>query len=65
MDVVQGGVKRPKQAAEYIGTGLTKLWGLVKTDPSFPRPFKIGRSTAFFTAELDSYLARKAKESRA
>ncbi|RQU92479.1 AlpA family transcriptional regulator [Burkholderia cenocepacia] len=64
MSTIQGGAKRPKQAAAYIGSGLTTLWSLVKNDPMFPRPFKVGRMTLFYTAELDTYLARKAHGSR-
>ncbi|AIV65861.1 helix-turn-helix transcriptional regulator [Burkholderia pseudomallei] len=65
MQVIQGGAKRPKEAAEYLGCKLTKFWSLVRTDPDFPAPFKLGGCmTLFYTAELDVYLARKAQESQ-
>ncbi|SAK48252.1 hypothetical protein AWB79_01269 [Caballeronia hypogeia] len=65
MAIVRGGTKRPASAAEYIGVGMTKLWDLVKNDPDFPTPFKLGeRTTLFYTTELDEYLASKANAQR-
>lgn len=65
MQVVQGGVKRPKDAATYCGFGTTKLWDLVKRDPSFPQPIRLdGRVTLFYVTQLDEWLARKAQESQ-
>lgn len=65
MKTEQSVTKRPQQAAEYIGIKLTKLWELTRTDPEFPKPFKLGsRTTLYYTAEIDAYLQRKAEQQR-
>jgi predicted DNA-binding transcriptional regulator AlpA len=65
MQVVQGGTKRPKAAATYCGFGTTKLWELVRQDPSFPQPIRLaGRVTLFYVTQLDEWLARKAQENQ-
>lgn len=61
MPDIQGAAIRPKYAAAYFGIGITKLWQLARTDPTFPKPFKIGnRCTLWYRAELDSWIARQA-----
>lgn len=53
-------VLRPKQAATYIGMSVPSLWRYAKTDPTFPRMFKIGaNSTAVMRADLDAWLKAK------
>jgi len=54
---------RPKQAAEFLGIGLSTIWKWVKDKPDFPRPINLTpRVTAFDEAELvawrDSHRAK-------
>lgn len=57
---------RPAKAAEKLAIGLSTLWLRVKTQPEFPKPFKLGpRTTIFFEDELDQYLASCAAKARA
>ncbi|RRA01107.1 helix-turn-helix transcriptional regulator [Burkholderia cepacia] len=63
---IQGGAKRPKEAAKHLGISHATLWRWAKYDSDFPKPFKLNeRVTLFYVAELDAYLARKAQGSRA
>jgi predicted DNA-binding transcriptional regulator AlpA len=56
---------RPTQAAIKCAIALSTLWLKAKTDPDFPKPFKLGpRTTVFFEDELDEYLAKCAAQSR-
>ncbi|WP_244125353.1 helix-turn-helix transcriptional regulator [Burkholderia gladioli] len=49
---------RPKAAAAYLSIGESTLWRRSKQEPDFPKPRKMGpRTTVFYTAELDAYLA--------
>jgi prophage regulatory protein len=49
---------RPAQAAEKLGIGLSTIWLKAKSDPKFPKPFKISpRTTVFYEQELDAYIA--------
>jgi prophage regulatory protein len=51
---------RPSQAARELGVGLTKLWALVKTDPDFPAPIKLGpRTTVFRREDLGAWMDRR------
>lgn len=53
---------RAKHAAEYLGIGLSTIWHRAKTDPDFPQPTKLGpRTTVWFTADLDAFLADQAR----
>ncbi|WP_218921201.1 AlpA family transcriptional regulator [Burkholderia sp. ABCPW 11] len=59
---IQGGAKRPDEAAKYLGISARTLWRWVKSDADFPKPFKLNQAvTLFYTAELDAYLARHAQ----
>jgi len=40
------------------------VYHLIKTDPSFPRPFKVGGCTRILRAELQQWLANRAREAR-
>lgn len=52
-------VLRPRDAAAYIGIGLSTLWKRAKTDPDFPRPRKLSpRTTVFLVTDLDNLVAR-------
>lgn len=49
---------RPQQAAQELGVGLTKLWVLVKEEPGFPPPIKLGaRTTVFRREDLHAWMA--------
>jgi prophage regulatory protein len=39
---------RPKQAAEFLGIGLSSLWRRLKEEPDFPRPRKLSQRVTFF-----------------
>ncbi|WP_372013578.1 helix-turn-helix transcriptional regulator [Pseudoxanthomonas sp. 10H] len=45
---------RPKQAAEFLGIGLSSLWRKLKDEPTFPRPRKLSERVTYF---LESELA--------
>ena len=36
--------------------GRTTLWRLIKTDPEFPAPFKIGNCLRWYEEEIAEYL---------
>lgn len=40
------------------------VYTLINTDPTFPRPFKVGGCTRILRAELQQWLANKAKQAR-
>lgn len=56
---------RPAAAAAKIGVSPSTLWAWAKSDPEFPRPFKLGQNcTAFFEHEIDAFLNKRAACSR-
>lgn len=60
MKEIAPAVLRPKQGAAYCGFSIATWWRKAKTDPDFPRQFKIGpNSTAVMRADLDAWLAKK------
>jgi predicted DNA-binding transcriptional regulator AlpA len=40
------------------------VYTLINTDPTFPRPFKVGNCTRILLAELEQWLANKAQKAR-
>jgi predicted DNA-binding transcriptional regulator AlpA len=40
------------------------VYHLINTDPTFPQPFKVGGCTRILRAELEEWLANKAKQAR-
>ncbi len=57
---------RPARTAEKLDIGLSSLWLKCKSDPAFPKPFKLSaRTTVFFEDEIDAYLISCATKSRA
>ena len=40
------------------------VYTLIKTEPTFPRPFKVGNCTRILLAELEQWLANKARAAR-
>lgn len=58
--------KRPAQAAEHLGIGLSTFWRYAKTVPDFPKGIKVStRITLYLTDELDALLAKWASDRRA
>ena len=60
-------VVRKNRLREYTGLGDTENDNLIKTDPSFPRPFKPkegGRAVCFFEDELAAWQEKRAKAER-
>ncbi|WP_432721266.1 helix-turn-helix domain-containing protein [Jeongeupia wiesaeckerbachi] len=53
---------RPNHAAAYLDIGRSTLYRLMSTDPAFPRPIKLGRSTLLRREELDAYVLRMRRE---
>jgi predicted DNA-binding transcriptional regulator AlpA len=53
-------VLRPAQASERMGVSLSTFWRLVRRDPAFPRPFKLGgpssRTTVVDADALSAWL---------
>lgn len=50
---------RAREAATYLGIGISTLWRRSKTDPTFPKPRKLGqRVTIWMREDLDAFLAR-------
>lgn len=50
---------RPRDAAQYLGIGLTMLYKLAKAD-QLPRPIKIGhRASGWRRSSLDAYIKRR------
>ena len=48
---------RPKQAASYLGIGISTLWAWSADRPNFPAKIKAGpRVTLFNLDELDQWL---------
>lgn len=44
----------------YIGTSVPSFWRFARTDPTFPKLFKLGAdSTAVMRADLDTWLEAK------
>lgn len=65
MDTNTKAALRPKQAAAYCGIGVSTIWYLLKRG-DFATPIKLGaRTTVFMRADLDAWLAKKARESGA
>ncbi len=56
---------RPPPSAQKLGVSLSQLWTFVRSDPDFPKPFKLGpRVTVFFEDELDAWLTTVAAKAR-
>ncbi len=52
---------RPREAAAILGIGLSTFWLRIKTDPNFPKPFKLSpKTTVVRRADLEAYVAAKA-----
>ncbi len=53
------------QMAQKINAGLSTTWLLARTDPDFPKLFKVGpRMTRLFEDEADAYLNKLAAKTR-
>jgi prophage regulatory protein len=56
---VEDPLYRPRDAAKYLGIGLTMLYALAKAD-KLPRPIKIGhRASGWRKSALDRFIAQR------
>ncbi len=56
--VTKGAVLRPNEAAKKLAIGLSTFWLKVKTEPDFPKTFKLGpRTTVVYDQDCDDYIA--------
>lgn len=47
---------RPKQAADFLGIGVSTLWRWAKERDDFPKPARLGpRTTVFSTEQLCAF----------
>ena len=51
-------------AAARMQVTRMHVYHLINTDPTFPRPFKVGGCTRILRVELEEWLANKAKQAR-
>ncbi|WP_250508617.1 hypothetical protein [Caballeronia sp. GACF4] len=52
-------------AAKLLGKSVSVIEWLEKHDPDFPATFSLGRSLYFLTADLRTYVIRKAAQATA
>lgn len=53
-------VLRPRDAAAYLGIGLSTIWRWAQINPAFPRSHKLAsRVTVFYKSDLDAFLERQ------
>ena len=52
------------ECAAWMQVTRKHVYTLIKTDPTFPPPFKVGNCTRILLAELEQWLANKAREAR-
>ena len=53
---------RPKEAAAFLGVGISKLWRLAK-DPNFPQKMRLGeKSVGWWMSDLKQYVIDLNKE---
>lgn len=52
------------ECARLLGVTRKHVYHVINTDPTFPRPFKVGGCTRVLRAELEEWLANKAKQAR-
>ena len=51
---------RPRDAAAYLGIGLSTIWKWARRAPGFPRPHKLApRVTVWIKDDLDAFLAQR------
>lgn len=54
---------RVRQVADTLGIGVSSVWRLAKTDPSFPKPFCLSpRVTVWDNSEVAAYVETKKAE---
>ena len=56
---------RPQTAMNRAGISRTTFWRRVKSDPTFPKPFRLGtgaRAVGMFEDEFDSWLAECSRQ---
>ena len=56
---------RPKRVSNVLDCSIASVWRWVKTDPTFPKPFKLGpNSTAFDALEVENWLKARQEAAR-
>ena len=53
-----------QDVAKRLDVSVRSVWRLTGGNPDFPKPIKIGRSTRFVLAEVDSYVESLMAERR-
>ena len=46
------------QACEILHCKRSTIYNRIAADPTFPRPFRIGRESVWYAYELEAYVAR-------
>lgn len=50
--------------ADRLGIGVSTVWKLLKSDKSFPKPFKLSlRTTVWLEDDVNSYINQRARTS--
>jgi predicted DNA-binding transcriptional regulator AlpA len=57
-----GPVLTYRRAREELDCQKTKFFHLMKTDPSFPRPIRVGGAPRIIKSELDHWLSARREE---
>ncbi len=52
-------VGRTSDVCEAIPAGRTKVYDLLENDPTFPRPWTLGRELRWFMDEIEDWKARQ------
>ena len=52
------------ECARLMQVTRKHVYTLINTDPTFPRPFKVGNCTRILLAELEQWLGNKARAAR-
>jgi predicted DNA-binding transcriptional regulator AlpA len=66
MQILTPAVLRPRDAAAYLGIGLSTIWRWAQRDAGFPRPHKLAsRVTVWRKSDLDDFLERQAGDAAA
>lgn len=49
------------QAGQFLNVCRSHIYKLIRTDPAFPRPLRLGTSIRFKPADFDRYVAEKSE----
>lgn len=51
-----------RETADLLRCSVKHVYQLIKTDPEFPRPWKLGRATRILRAALVAWIGRRAEQ---